>query len=134
MDVAALVLWIFTAVGGIALAGIWLQHRGPAQHRTGISRISPARLGAHFAFAATGLGLWVTHLATDSNAVGWVASAFVPLVAALGLLMFITWLAGRGAAAANQRPAEQHFPVSIVAAHGLFAVCTLAVVVVALVV
>jgi hypothetical protein len=126
MDAAALVLWVLTALGGATMAAIWLAGRGPAQHRAGVSRISPGRLGTHFLLAAAGLALWIVHVVSDSDGPGWVALAVLPVVAGLGFLMFMTWLAGRGSVTtAPDRPAEQRFPVVVVAAHGLFAVLTL---------
>lgn len=133
MDVAALVLWVITALGGATLAAIWLTGRGPAQHRAGVARISPYRLGSHFALAATGLILWVVHVVTDNGAPGWIALALLPVVATIGFLMFMTWLAGRGAVTISEKPAEQRFPVAVVAAHGLFAVLTLLAVLVSLI-
>lgn len=132
MDVVALVLWVVTALGGTAMAGIWLAKGGPAQHRGGLSRIAPVRLGAHAALAATGLALWIVGVATDTDAPGWLALALLPVVATIGFLMFMTWLAGRGAAPQAEQPAEQRFPVAIVAAHGVFAVATLVAVLLAL--
>ena len=131
MDVVALVLWAATALGGATMAGIWLAKGGPSQHRGGVSRIAPARLAAHAGLAATGLVLWVVHVATDEDLVGWVALAVLPLVATIGFLLFMTWLAGRGAVTAEP-PAEQRFPVVVVGAHGAFAVATLVAVVAAL--
>lgn len=134
MDVAALVLWVVTAAGGFAMAGIWLAGRGPHQHRDGHSRISPQRLGTHFGLAATGLVLWIAYVASDNKALGWVALVLLPIVATIGFLMFMTWLAGRGAVATPAgEAAEQRIPPVIVAVHGLFAVATLVAVVVALV-
>ena len=133
MDTVALILWVVTAAGGLTMAGIWLANRGPAQHRAGSSRISPGRLGAHFGLAATGLVLWIIHVVTDDDATGWVALALLPLVALIGFLMFMTWLAGRGAAVDQDRPAEQRIPTVVVAAHGVFAVLTLVAVLTALV-
>jgi hypothetical protein len=132
MGVTALALWVLTALGGLTMAGIWITHSGPAQHRTGASRIAPGRLGSHVGLAAAGLVLWATHVVTDDAASGWIAFALLPVVALLGGLMFMTWLAGRGAAVIGNQPAEQRFPTAVVAAHGLFAVATLAAVLVAL--
>src|SRR5947208_3518359 len=123
MDVAALVLWLITAVGGFTMAGIWLVNAGPAQYTDGHSRLSPARVGSHFAFAVLGLALWIVHVATDNTPTGWVALAVLPIVAVIGLLMVMTWLAGRGATTSVES-AEQKFPALVVAAHGLFAVLT----------
>ena len=132
MNVVALVLWLATASGGAVMALIWLRGGGPAQHREGHSRISPARLGGHLGVAALGLLLWIAYVATDADALGWVALALLPVVAALGLLMLLTWLGGRGS---DQREhiVEQRFPVVIVAAHGLFAVLTVIAVFVAVI-
>lgn len=133
MDTVALVLWVVTALGGFTMAGIWLANRGPAQHKDGLSRISPRRLGAHFGFAATGLVLWIIYVATDNKAPGWAAFALLPIVALIGFLMFMTWLAGRGAVVERVTPAEQKIPPLVVAAHGVFAVLTVLAVLVAIV-
>lgn len=131
MDLVALVLWVATALGGIVMATMWVAGHGAAQHREGTSRISPARLGGHAALAAVGLVLWIVHVATDEAVVGWLAFAALPVVALLGVLMFVTWLAGRGAVVTEARPAEQRFPVVVVAAHGIGAVGTVVAVLVA---
>jgi hypothetical protein len=133
MDIAALVLWVVTALGGFTMAGIWLANRGPAQHAEGVSRITPGRLGAHFGLAATGLVLWIVYVASDNKAPGWAAFALLPIVAVIGFLMFMTWLAGRGAVVERVVPAEQKIPRIVVAAHGLFAVLTVIVVFIAVV-
>jgi hypothetical protein len=133
MDVAALVLWVVTASGGALMAAMWLSAHGPAQHRAGVARISPARLGGHAGLAAVGLVLWVVHVTTDSEVAGWLALAALPVVAAIGLVMFMTWLGGRGAAPPGLAAAEQRFPSVVVVAHGVFAVLTLVAVLVALV-
>jgi hypothetical protein len=133
MDVVALVAWIVTALGGATMAGIWLAHRGPAQYRAGVSRIPPTRLAAHVALAATGLAFWIAYVATDTEGFGWAAFALLPVAAGIGLLMFMTWLAERGVAAADVSPAENRFPFALVAAHGIFAVATLVLVLVAVI-
>jgi hypothetical protein len=131
MKVVALVLWVVTAVGGLTMAGIWLASGGRSQHRAGVSRISPHRLGGHFALAAGGLVLWIAFVATGSKALAWPALVALPVAASLGALMFLTWLGGGGAAVATEQPAENRFPVALVAAHGVFAVLTLVAVIVA---
>ena len=59
------------------------------------------------------------------------ALVLLPVVAVIGFLMFMTWLAGRRAVGAATAP-EQRFPTAIVAAHGVFAVLTLVAVLAAL--
>jgi hypothetical protein len=131
MDITALVLWVVTAIGGFTMAGIWLANRGPTQHADGLSRISPTRLATHFGLAALGLVLWIGYVATDTHALGWIAFALLPVVGVVGFLMFMTWLAGRGAVLTKVTPAEQRIPPVIVAAHGVFAVATVVAVLVA---
>jgi manganese efflux pump family protein len=129
MEWAALVTWIITAGGGFVLLWIWLARGGMRQEAPG-SRIRPPLILSHFLLAATGLVLWIIYVATDSDALAWIAFAILVVVAALGWTMFAIWLrrrqasAGAGADVAVGVPAEQHFPVSIVALHGLLAVTT----------
>lgn len=108
MDIGALALWVVTALGGFTMAGIWLANRSPAQHAEGISRITPRRLSADFALAATGLVLWILYVATDNKAPGWVF-ALLPIV---GAIMFMTWLSGRDAVVERVVPAEHRSPRS----------------------
>jgi hypothetical protein len=134
MAVAALVAWVATAGGGLVMFGIWLSHHGPAQHRDGQSRFPPKLIMSHLGLAATGLAVWVVSVVTDLHALRWVSIAVLPLVALLGLAMFIKWLGGRGADGGRTevaRPAEQYFPLPVVALHGLLAVVTVILAVVA---
>lgn len=73
------------------------------------------------------------YTASDNAASGWLALAILPVVATLGILMFMTWLAGRGAAVTIDQPAEQMFPVALVAGHAVLAVATVLTVLVAVV-
>jgi hypothetical protein len=129
MEWAALISWIVTAGGGFVLLALWLRHGGMRQ-REGGRQIRPPLILSHFGLAATGLVLWILYVATDSDALAWIAFALLVAVAALGWTMFAIWLrrrqAGATAAPASTPgvPAEQHFPVPIVALHGLLAVTT----------
>jgi hypothetical protein len=86
------------------------------------------------------------YLVLDADALTWVAFALLVVVALLGFTLFSRWLptrravpavsAGAGAGTsragvdsrsagtAGSEPAERHLPVPVVAAHGLFAVAT----------
>jgi hypothetical protein len=129
MEWAALISWIVTAGGGFVLLGLWLKHGGMRQ-REGGRQIRPPLILSHFALAATGLVLWILFVATDSDALAWIAFATLVAVAALGWTMFAIWFQRRQARATAAPastpgvPAEQHFPVAIVALHGLLAVTT----------
>jgi hypothetical protein len=129
MDWAALISWIVTAGGGFVLLAVWLRHGGMRQREPG-RQIRPPLILGHFALAATGLVLWIVYLATDSDALAWIAFAILVAVALLGWAMFAIWWQRRQARATVEPastpgvPAEQHFPVSVVTLHGLLAVTT----------
>jgi hypothetical protein len=137
MEWAALITWVLTAGGGVVLLALWLKNGGMAQGERG--KIRPPLIMSHFLLAATGLVLWIVYVATDSDALAWIAFGALAIVAALGSTMFAVWLrqrrrrapaAGAGAAGvdpgagAGGEPAEQRFPVAIVALHGVLAVTT----------
>ena len=130
----ALVTWIATAGGGFVLLAIWISRGGMRQRDRG--RIRPALILSHFALAATGLVIWIVYIASDKDALAWIALAILGVVALLGFTMFFIWAGQRqrreAAPAAGSpleggdagRPAEQNFPVAVVALHGLLAVAT----------
>jgi hypothetical protein len=129
MEWAALIAWVVTAGGGFVLLAIWLSRGGMQQGREPGSRIRPPLILGHFLLAATGLVIWIIYLASDSNALAWIAFAILAVVALLGWTMFAIWFQRRQRGAVAQAvdpgtPAEQHFPVPVVALHGLLAVTT----------
>ena len=128
MEWAALIAWLLTAAGGFVLLLIWVSRGGMSQSEPG-SRIRPPLILSHFLLAATGLVLWIVYVVSDSGALAWIAFAILVVVALLGWSMFAIWLRRRrGSAmedtAAPGPPAEQHFPVPVVALHGVLAVTT----------
>jgi hypothetical protein len=133
MEWAALIAWVVTAGGGFVLLAIWLARGGMRQGREPGTRIRPMLILSHFLLAATGLVIWIVYVATDSDALAWVAFVLLLVVAALGFTMFAIWYQRRRRGAVREAvdpgtPAEQHFPVPVVALHGLLAVTTLALV------
>ncbi|NUR59249.1 MAG: hypothetical protein HOV87_11345 [Catenulispora sp.] len=135
MDIAALVLWLLTAVGGFVLLGVWVANGGVRDR--GASHLPPPVLFGHFLLAAAGLVLWIVYVAGDSKPVAWTAFGFLVPVALLGLTMFARWIPvyrERSAAVDpvnTALPAERNFPVSVVLGHGLLAVTTLVLVLIA---
>ncbi len=129
MEWAALISWIVTAGGGFVLFALWLRHGGMRQ-REGGRQIRPPLILSHFGLAATGLVLWIVYIVSDCYALAWVAFATLVAVAVLGWTMFAIWFQRRQARATAAPastpgvPAEQHFPIPIVALHGLLAVTT----------
>jgi uncharacterized membrane protein SirB2 len=137
MKWAALIVWVITALGGFGLLAIWLQRGGIQQADQPGRRIRPPLIFTHLLLAATGLVLWIIYLASDTRALAWVAFGLLLIVASLGFGMLALWLQRRQAAAAlagtgaattvgeGTMPAEQHFPIPLVVAHGLVAATTL---------
>ena len=124
---AALILWIVTALGGFYLLATWLRHGGMQQADRPGRRIRPPLILGHFALAATGLVLWIIYVASDSDALAWIAFVLLLVVALLGFTMLAAWLAQRGGAAAAETAdaAERNFPQAVVGLHGVLAATTL---------
>ncbi len=137
MKWAALIVWVITALGGFGLLAIWLRRGGIEQADQPGRRIRPPLIFTHLLRAAGGLVLWIIYVASDTRALAWIAFAVLLVVASLGFGMLALWLQRRHAAPAlagagvrtvgleGSVPAEQHFPVPIVAVHGLVAATTL---------
>lgn len=139
MEWAALIAWVLTAGGGLVMLAIWISRGGMRQREGG--RIRPPLILGHFALAVTGLVLWLIYLANDSDVLAWISFVLLLVVAALGFTMFAIWSRQREtraqvaqaatATGGPVEPAEQRFPVAIVALHGLAAATTLVLVLLA---
>ncbi|MGP3981016.1 hypothetical protein [Streptomyces sp. KR80] len=127
MDIAALIMWVVTALGGFYMLGIWITHGGA---RGGTSRLPVPVIFGHFALAAVGLVVWIIYVIADETALAWTAFGLLVPVALLGFTMLARWIPvyqGRATTPAEGEqaaPAEKHFPVPVVAGHGLSAVTT----------
>jgi hypothetical protein len=155
---AALITWFAGVLAGLYMLTVWLiendvtgQHAAPSQLRV------PVIFG-HLTLAIAGLGVWVAYLVLDRDVLAWASVAALTAIILLGLTMFARWLpvyrepalpvapavpAGPGWPAATVLPAEEtppsgqlyaapaesHFPVAVIAAHGLLAGVTLVLVV-----
>ena len=135
MEWAALIAWVVTAAGGFVLLAIWLSRGGMRQAREPGTRIRPPLILGHFLLAATGLVIWIIYVANDNDTLAWIAFVLLAIVALLGFTMFAIWYQRRqrgpaaatgvtGSPGSSETPPEQHFPVPIVALHGLLAVTT----------
>jgi hypothetical protein len=147
MGIAALITWIVTAAVGFTLLSLWLRRGGLRQQATRRTSFPSGLVFGHFLLAAAGLVVWIVYVATDSESLTWVSFAVLVVVAVLGATMFFRWLGVRrasvgaaapgagaaapGAGASTEEPAEQGFPVAFVAVHGLFAVVTVVLVLLA---
>ena len=133
MDIAALIAWLVTAVGGFVMLGTWIAKGGTRE--PGRSRFAPGLIFGHFGLAAAGLVLWIIYLVAGGKALAWIAFILLVPVALLGFTMLARWIPGyrnrtTTAAGADTAP-EQHFPVVVVAGHGLLAVTTVVLVLLA---
>ena len=140
MDVAALITWLVTAVGGFVMLGIWITKGGvrrPRPSRAGSRwrdlRPLPPRRGRARALDR------VPHQRRSSG-LAWAAFIVLIVVALLGFAMLARWLAGRPERGASISPvagsdggipAEQHFPIPVVVVHGLVGAVTLVLVLIA---
>jgi len=148
MDIAALILWILTAAGGFYLLGTWIAKGGARRQPAGSGSNFPQPLiFGHFLLAAAGLVVWIIYVVNDNDTLAWAAFALLAVVALLGFTMLARWIptyrahhkdtpaatgGGTGSATAPaDGPAERHFPVAIVAGHGLLAATTLVLVLLA---
>ncbi len=131
MEIAALIAWIVTALGGFFLLATWIRHGGHRQPSS--SRFPPALIFGHFGLAALGLIVWIVYVVSDSDALAWIALIVLVIVALLGLTMFARWLpayrqrgtlTGAAQTATASAPAERSFPVAVVVGHGALAVVT----------
>lgn len=134
MRVLAIISWIVTALAGSTLFGIWLSRGGLRRQGAGASRFPPGLIFGHPVLAVTGLLIWIVYLASDTDALRWVAFAILVVVAILGFTMAMLWRQERAAtvaAAGADRTVlapEQHFPVPLIEVHGLLALTPLALV------
>ncbi|MGH3498917.1 MAG: hypothetical protein ACRDP1_15765 [Nocardioidaceae bacterium] len=138
MRIAALATWVLAALMGGYLLATWIANGG-LRPRAGDrpSRFARPLIFGHAGMAAAGLAVWISYLVVAASALAWVALAFLVLVATLGATMFGLWLsAGRRGrshghhVSGPRHAAEDHFPPPAVLGHGLFAVATVALVLV----
>jgi hypothetical protein len=150
MAVAALVTWLVTALGGLVLAAAWVARGGMRTARASTTvgaartaagaaglpvsaptRLQPPLVLAHVGLAVAGLAVWIAYLVTDDHRLAWTALVLLVPVAVLGFTMLARWVqAGdhrRDAARGAARP-EGAFPLPVVVGHGIFAVTTVALV------
>jgi len=152
MSVIGLITGVLAAGLGLYLLSIWLIEYDREFQSAAATRLPPPLLAGHVLAAATGLTLWIAFLAWDSNRLAWYSVLGFALAAVLGLTMAYRWISvyrakrasiraaasflaapagsdGFAAAyAADVGPPERNFPLTVVVAHGVFAVATLTVV------
>ena len=129
MAIAALVTWLVTAVLGITMLTMWASKGGLQAARGGTEQTSgfpPGLVFGHPLLAVAGLILWIVYLVTDTEVLTWVAFVVLIVIAILGELLFMRWRRGLGSSAV-----ESGLPKPVVYTHGLFAVATIVLVLLA---
>lgn len=129
MNWVTLVVWLLTAVGGFTLIGIWFRHGG--MESSVVRRIPKPLPLLHGLAAVVSLVLFVIYLFADVDALKPVVLIGLLITAVLGIWMFVQWLSrgrrtmARAVGADVARAPEDHFPNAVVALHGIAAVATL---------
>jgi hypothetical protein len=142
---AALISWLITVGLGSWMMARWITRGGFRRARVSKAGLPPSLIFTHFGLAVAGLLVWGAYLATGLAAAAWAGCLLLLPVAGLGMALLSLWLPERSLvattvpaaqvvpAAANAAagaaspgpPAARHPPALIVAAHGVFAVATI---------
>jgi manganese efflux pump family protein len=149
MSVVGLVTGVLGAGCGLYLLSIWLIEYDKEFQSVAATRLPPPLLAGHVLAAATALVLWVAFMAWHANRLAWYTVIALVVAASLGTTMAIRWIsvyrakrasvkaaarfiaapvpaeAQYNSPAAELGPPERNFPLSVVLAHGVFAVTTL---------
>ena len=142
MGVAALISWFVTAFVGLYLLAVWHIENEVTPRGAVASRLPAPVIFGHLLHALAGLVVWVIHLVSHSSTLGWTALGLLVAIGGLGLTMFTRWIpvhaayvaaeSTRGMSAEFDFPAERAFPLSVVITHGVLAVTTVTLVVLAM--
>jgi hypothetical protein len=151
MPLAAMLTWVVTAAAGLYLLTIWLIEYDREFQSVAATRLPVPVISTHALLAITGMVLWTVFLMTGAHDLDWLVAAILGVVAILGLTMAVRWIGvyraygarsrhahaavpvpvgvgmgGTGAGLGHRAaiPPERHFPVSVVILHGVFAVAT----------
>ena len=134
MSAAALITWFLTALLGLYMFTIWLIEDDGRQDGTGYRRLRAPVVFSHVGLAVVALVIWLLHLYIDLGRLDWVPIGLLVIVAVLGVTMFTRWVPVHRLAneqALQALPPERNFPVTVVALHGIFAVVTVVLVLIA---
>jgi hypothetical protein len=129
--VGALLAWLATAASGGFVLARWLLAGGSPRRGTPAAA-PPAVILGHVGAGALGLVLWVSFMLSGAVPLAWTALAVLVPVAGLGMGVLLLGLPGparprteTGAVGARTAGGRTRIPVLAVAAHGVFAVTAL---------
>jgi hypothetical protein len=136
--IAALVLWLATIGAGWSLLAIWLVEYDRSFQESATTRLPIPVIGVHALFALGGLAVWIGYLLAGTQRLALTATAILGVVAILGFIMVTRWIgvwrahrarstalnAPLGGVVVVDVPPERHLPVTLVILHGVLAVAT----------
>jgi hypothetical protein len=139
MSAAALFTWMATVLAGLVLLVIWLMEYDRDFQTVAATRLPVLVIASHALLGVGGLMVWGFYLATDEDPLAWITVAGLGVVAVLGLVMAGRWVTVYRAYAAPDSspgrvivvPPERHFPRPVILIHGIFAIATIVLVVLA---
>jgi hypothetical protein len=124
--VGALLAWLATATSGGWVLARWLLAGGSPLRRT-TTAAPPAVILGHAGAGALGLALWTCFTLSGWAALAWIALGVLAPVSGLGMGVLLLGLPGpvRSDIGARGPGRRARVPVLVIVAHGLFAVTTL---------
>jgi hypothetical protein len=139
MSAAALFTWMATVLVGLVLLVVWLMEYDRDFQTVAATRLPVPVISAHALLGLVGLLVWGFYLVTDDDPLGWATVADLGVVALLGLVMAVRWIGvyrsfaapGSSQTRVIAVPPERHFPRPVIVIHGVFAVATIILVVLA---
>jgi hypothetical protein len=132
MSAVASFTWMATVVFGLVLLAIWLMEYDSEYQSAAATRLPVPVISAHALLGIGGLMVWLLYLVGDQKRLALATIADLGVVAVLGLVMAIRWIAVYRAYADPDSsptrvitvPPERHFPRPVVVIHGILAVAT----------
>lgn len=133
MSIVVLVTWFAAVLAGLYMLAVWLIENDVKGGTAAPSRLPVPVVLGHVGLALIGLTLWVSYLVAHQERLAWASIGALGGIALLGFTMFARWIpvyrdpvpASGLPGGRPTRPAESNFPVAVVAAHGMLAVTTL---------
>ena len=133
MSFVVLITWFAAVLAGLYMLAVWLIENDVRGGTAAPTRLPVPVLLGHVGLALTGFVLWVAYLVAHQERLAWASIGVLGGIALLGFTMFARWIpvyrdpvtAAGPAGSRSAGPAESNFPVAVVATHGMLAVTTL---------
>ena len=135
MALMALTFWLLTSVGGFYMMGVTARS-GNSDSGATESNLPSLVVFSHMALAMTGLAAWAAYMGTGEDVLAWGSLAVLGVGAVRGTSMVLRWSKDRRGIEAEvarrrERLAEQQIPSAVVHLHGVTALATIVLVLLA---